>query len=93
MLSHNPDVAEDASLLRYAPRIDLMLSGHTHGGQVYLPGLGTPVTPSRYGQKYAAGLVRSPLCPVYVNRGIGTTVMPVRLGVRPEIAVIELRAV
>ena len=93
MLSHNPDVAEEPSLLKYAPRIDLMLSGHTHGGQVTLPWLGTPITPSRYGQKYAAGMVQSPLCPVYVNRGIGTTVMPLRLGVRPEIAVVELRAV
>lgn len=93
LLSHNPDVAEESSLLAYAPRIDLMLSGHTHGGQVCLPWLGTPIIPSRYGQKYAAGMVQSPLCPVYVNRGVGTTVMPLRLGVRPEIAVLELRAV
>jgi predicted MPP superfamily phosphohydrolase len=91
LLSHNPDVAEEPPLLRFAPRVDLMLSGHTHGGQVSLPGVGTLVTPSKYGNRYAAGLVQGPLGPVYVNRGIGTTIMPIRLGVRPEIAVIELR--
>ncbi|MDB5294960.1 MAG: putative metallophosphoesterase, partial [Phycisphaerales bacterium] len=93
LLSHNPDVAEDPALLAAGPRIDLMLSGHTHGGQISLPLIGAPVTLSRYGQKYASGMVQSPLCPVYVNRGIGTTVMPVRFGVRPEIAVFELQPV
>ena len=91
LLSHNPDVAEEKDLLNYAPRIDLMLSGHTHGGQISLPFVGAPITPSRYGQKYAAGLVKSPLCPVYVSRGLGTTIIPMRLGVRPELAVIELQ--
>lgn len=91
LLSHNPDVAEEPPLLKFAPRVDLMLSGHTHGGQVKLPGVGTLVTPSKYGDRYAAGLVQGPLCPVYINRGIGTTIMPIRLGVPPEIAVIELR--
>lgn len=90
LLSHNPDTAEEACVRKYAPRIDLMLSGHTHGGQALIPGLGTPVTPSRYGQKYAAGLVQSPSGPVYVNRGIGTTIIPMRFRVRPEIAVLEL---
>lgn len=91
LLSHNPDVAEERKFLAAGFRVDLMLSGHTHGGQVRLPGLGTPMIPSRYGQKYASGLVQGPACPVYVCRGIGTTIMPLRLGVRPEIAVIELK--
>ena len=93
LLSHNPDAAES----RRPPaagqyRVDLMLSGHTHGGQIRLPGLGTPMIPILYGQKYASGLVEGPACTVYVSRGIGTTVMPLRLGVRPEIAVIELKS-
>ncbi|QOV89664.1 metallophosphoesterase [Humisphaera borealis] len=92
LLSHNPDTAEEPCVRKHSPRIDLMLSGHTHGGQVSFPGIGTPITPSRYGQKYAAGLVQSPSCPVYVNRGIGTTIIPMRFRVRPEIAVIELQA-
>ncbi|MEA2735462.1 MAG: uncharacterized protein QOE14_1913 [Humisphaera sp.] len=99
LLSHNPDVAEYPPLVAAAraggasaaaARIDLMLAGHTHGGQIWMPGLGTLVVPSRFGQKYASGLVQGPVCPVYISRGIGTTVLPLRFGVPPEIAVIEL---
>jgi hypothetical protein len=90
LLSHNPDVAEDPAFLSSGLRVDLMLSGHTHGGQIYVPGLGTPGVPSRYGQKYASGLVQGPACPVYICRGVGHTVLPVRIGVPPEVAVIEL---
>jgi hypothetical protein len=93
LLSHNPDVAEEPAFLAGGYRCDLILSGHTHGGQIRLPGIGAPVTNSAYGSKYASGLVQGPLCPVFVSRGLGMTVMPVRLGVRPELAVIELRAV
>jgi len=91
LLAHNPDTAEEPGL-RAAPRVDLMLSGHTHGGQIYVPGLGTPVVPSRYGQKYAQGLVQGPACPVYVSCGLGMALLPVRIGVLPEIASIELTA-
>lgn len=86
VLCHNPDVAEEQA----GARVDLMLSGHTHGGQVRLPGLGSPILPSRYGQKYAAGLVLGPNYPVYVTRGLGVGGLPLRLGVRPEITVFEL---
>jgi predicted MPP superfamily phosphohydrolase len=92
LLSHNPDVAEAAELRRPGRRVDLMLAGHTHGGQVNLPGLGAPLTNSRFGQRYAQGLVRGPVCPVYVCRGIGVSGIPLRLGAPPEIAVLELRA-
>jgi predicted MPP superfamily phosphohydrolase len=92
LLSHNPDVAEEPDFLKSGQRVDLMLSGHTHGGQISIPGLGAPVTNSAYGQKYAKGLVQSPTCPVFISKGLGMTVMPIRLGVRPEIAVIELRS-
>ena len=90
LLSHNPDVAEDARFIACGHRVDLMLSGHTHGGQIYVPGLGTPVVPSRYGQKYATGLVQGPVCPVYICRGVGLTVLPLRLGVPPEVALLTL---
>jgi predicted MPP superfamily phosphohydrolase len=87
VLSHNPDYAEKipADL-----RVDLMLAGHTHGGQVRLPGLGTPVVPSAHGQKYAGGLCQGPRGPVVVSRGVGMAYMPVRLGVRPEIVLVTL---
>ena len=90
LLSHNPDVAEDTRLMRH--RVDLMLSGHTHGGQCWVPGLGTPITPSKFGSKYASGLVQGPSCRVFVSRGIGTTILPMRFAIPPEISVIDLVA-
>lgn len=89
VLAHNPDTAE-LPQVRSGPRIDLMLSGHTHGGQIRLPFLGTPVTMSRYGSKYAAGLVQGPVCPVQVSRGVGLSIAPIRWGVRPEIVEVTL---
>lgn len=89
LLSHNPDVAEMSEMRARQYRVDLMLSGHTHGGQIWLPGVGTPIVPSNYGQKYARGLVQGPGCPVYINRGIGVTVLPLRFGVPPEITYME----
>jgi hypothetical protein len=89
VLSHNPDAAE-----RVLPRtrVDLMLSGHTHGGQVNLPGVGTPMVPSRYGAKYAGGMCAGPRCRVLVSRGVGMAILPVRFRVRPEIGLITLRS-
>ena len=49
------------------------------------------VRPLAYGQKYAQGLVQGPVCPVFVSRGIGVATVPLRLGVPPEISVLELR--
>lgn len=92
LLSHNPDVAEDPRLADPRWRVDAMLSGHTHGGQVRFPGLGAPVVPSRYGQKYAHGSVQGPHCPVHVSSGVGMTVLPIRFLVPPEIVLLELRA-
>lgn len=89
LLSHNPDLAE---ALGPELRVDLMLSGHTHGGQVALPGLGAPAVPSAYGSKYVGGLCRGPTCPVLVSRGVGMAILPVRLSVRPEIGLVTLRS-
>lgn len=91
VLSHNPDSAELHSLTKSgAPHIDLMCSGHTHGGQVRIPLLGTPLVPSRYGSKYAGGLVNGPAFPVHISRGVGMSLLPVRVGVPPEISVLTL---
>jgi predicted MPP superfamily phosphohydrolase len=70
--------------------VEIWVWGHTHGGQIFIPGMGTPIVPSSYGQKYAQGLVRGPACPVFVCRGLGMTGLPLRLGVAPEVAVLEL---
>jgi len=92
VLAHQPDTAELAQLRAPdAPRMDLMLSGHTHGGQVRIPFIGTPIVPSDFGQKYAGGLVQGPACPVLVSRGVGMSLLPVRVGVPPEIGLITLR--
>lgn len=88
LLSHNPDYAEVATP---GPRVDLMLSGHTHGGQVRIPGWGTPIVPSRYGQKYSGGWVDGPHWPVIVSRGVGMAVLPLRFRVPPEVCVITLK--
>ena len=86
LVSHNPDVAETLS----DRRVSLMLSGHTHGGQVALPGFRGAFTPSRYGGKYAQGLVAAPKTQIYVSAGTGMSVVPIRINCRPEIALITL---
>jgi hypothetical protein len=86
VLAHNPDTADSA----YTAPIDLFLCGHTHGGQVRLPGGYTPVLPVA-NKAYTSGLVASPRgTPVFISRGIGWAVYPVRFNCLPEIAVLEL---
>lgn len=87
LLVHNPDFCE----MLTPGQVDLALCGHTHGGQVRLPLIGSPIVPSNYGQKYALGLVQGPACPVYVTRGIGVTPPAVRFGCRPEVALLTLQ--
>jgi uncharacterized protein len=85
LLAHEPDIA-----VRVPDRVSLMLSGHTHGGQVRLLGW-SPVVPSRYGNRFAYGHVRE-ACDVIVSGGLGCSIAPVRFGVPPEIVVVNLRA-
>ena len=88
LLSHNPDVNEEIELL--GKRIDLVISGHTHGGQVVMPFIGQPVMPSRFGQKYRAGLVRDGARQTYISRGIGHLLAPIRLNCPPEVTALKL---
>jgi hypothetical protein len=87
MLAHSPDIMPDA----VEEKIDLVLAGHTHGGQVRFPFVGATVCPSRYGTRYAAGLYREGRTTLYVNRGLGTVRFPVRFLCRPELALLTLR--
>lgn len=87
LLSHNPDVNED---IIPQMRIDLVLSGHTHGGQIVMPVIGAPYIPSKFGQKYREGLVRDGARQTYVNRGIGHLLAPVRFNCPPEATIITL---
>lgn len=85
LLAHQPDQAEQAR--REMDAVDLVISGHTHGGQVRMPGVG-PV--ERKSEIYDEGLRRRPWTQVYTSRGVGTTLLPLRLGARPEAALLTL---
>lgn len=87
VLSHNPD-----GVLQIAPRrrVDLVLAGHTHGGQVRLPWLGALVTRSTVCRRHtASGWVPNPRAPLYVSRGVGG-VIPLRFNCPPEVVVVRL---
>jgi predicted MPP superfamily phosphohydrolase len=84
MLLHYPLMAE-----RVAHPFDLLLAGHSHGGQVRLPFYGALILPYWVG-KYDIGMFRVPAGPLYVNPGIGWLFTPVRFNCRPEITVFEL---
>lgn len=88
LLAHDPDQAERSR--REEDRIDLILSGHTHGGQVRLPFIGAITNPAENEELYEQGLRRRPWTQVYTSRGIGTVHLPVRFLCRPEVAVLEL---
>jgi len=70
--------------------VDLVLSGHTHGGQIRLPGIGPIRSSVDHPDLYEEGLRRRPWTQVYVSRGIGTVRVAARLFSRPEVAVLEL---
>jgi uncharacterized protein len=86
LLSHNPDTYDRARELN----IDLSLAGHTHGGQVSLEFIDPNIAPSRLVTPYVAGLFTKPGGQLYVNRGIGTIFIPMRVGAPPELTVYTL---
>jgi predicted MPP superfamily phosphohydrolase len=86
LLAHEPDIFPNVP-----ERVALTLSGHTHGGQVRLLGY-SPVVPSRYGNRYAYGHVVEAGRHLIVSGGLGTSILPLRLGVPPEIVLLELGA-
>jgi predicted MPP superfamily phosphohydrolase len=88
LLSHEP-IAFDRPLTR---GVSLILSGHTHGGQIYLPFIGSPATyiwPQYF--RYIRGLYERDGTCLYVARGTGMIGVPIRIGARPEIAVLRLQ--
>ena len=87
LLAHEPDFADEASLLP----VDLQLSGHSHGGQIWLPGIGAPWLPA-LGRRYPRGLYKVGDMTLYTNIGIGTIRAPIRLNCPPEITLIMLRS-
>lgn len=85
-LVHKPDLARCLP----AGAADLVLSGHTHGGQVTLPGLERAIVQRFCGSNYVAGLYAVNGMPVYVNRGLGCTGLPLRFRAAPEVTIIRL---
>jgi predicted MPP superfamily phosphohydrolase len=86
LLSHNPDTFDRAAELG----IDLSMAGHTHGGQAALEFISPEIAPSRLVTPYVAGWFRKPGGQLYVNRGIGTIGVPIRIGAPPEITIYQL---
>ena len=86
LLSHNPDFVEGIT----DTRVGLVVSGHTHGGQIVLPIVGAPRVPSQFGQKYLHGLVKTKFTQVFVSRGVGTVTPPLRFCCRPEIVLLTI---
>ncbi len=93
VLQHSPDIHPMLTgQFLISPDLRLILAAHTHGGQVRLPILGAPIVPSGYGQKYVRGHVVDKGIDMFVTTGIGTSILPFRFMVPPEIAVLTIRA-
>jgi predicted MPP superfamily phosphohydrolase len=86
-LTHNPDIFP-----RIPQRVPLLLAGHTHGGQVRFPLIGSVVHSSRLGERYEVGHVFENNHHLFVTTGIGTSIIPVRFGVPPEIVLLTVNS-
>lgn len=87
LLSHSPNAADCVTNGDF----QLLLTGHTHGGQICIPKPGGKIMLSTSGAQYADGLYRLPNLTMHVSRGVGTTLLPFRLFSRPEATLLELR--
>lgn len=85
LLSHNPDSVDTD----FTTPLSLVISGHTHGGQVVVPFYGAPILPVK-NKRYSSGLISTPKTQVFISRGVGWVMYPVRFNCYPEIAVLEL---
>ncbi len=85
LLAHNPDSVDT----EFNTPISLVLSGHTHGGQVIVPFYGAPILPV-HNKTYSSGLIQTPKTQLFISRGLGWSIMPIRFNCFPEIAVLEL---
>lgn len=85
--THNPDI-----FTQIPETINITIAGHTHGGQVKLPFLGRLIVPSEYGERYASGHIVENGKDFFVNTGIGTSIIPVRFLVQPEVSILTVHA-
>jgi predicted MPP superfamily phosphohydrolase len=87
VLTHNPDIFPNVP-----QRVQLVLAGHTHGGQVRFPIIGSVVQSSDYGDRWERGDVFEDNHHLFVTSGIGTSIVPVRFGLPPEIVILTLKS-
>ncbi len=87
LMTHDPAVFADVT-----DRVALTLAGHTHGGQVYLPGIGALIVPGRAPRRHAYGLVRENGRTMFVTGGVGSSIMPVRFNMPPEIVFLTIKS-
>ena len=93
VLEHSPDMLYVMNYWKHLnPDLKLMLAGHTHGGQVWLPIIGAPAVPSSVGQRYVQGHVEEEGVHMFVTTGVGTSILPFRFMVPPEIAIVTVRS-
>ena len=85
LLSHNPDSIDT----QFDTPLSLVISGHTHGGQVVIPFFGPPILPVK-NKNYSSGLIPTPKVPLFISKGIGWSGLPIRFNCYPEIAILEL---
>ena len=91
VLEHSPDILYILNYWKHLnPDLKLMLAGHTHGGQVWLPILGAPFVPSSVGQRYTRGHINEEGVDMFVTTGIGTSILPFRFMVPPEVAIVTI---
>jgi len=88
LVQHSPGFFDNLPTSLNSQLFDICLSGHTHGGQVTL--LGRPIWMPPGSGTFASGLYQTPVCDLYVSRGIGTSILPIRFWARPEIAAFDL---
>ena len=69
--------------------VDLILAGHTHGGQFILPFTPPLFVPSKFGVEFASGLINTRSNKMIISKGIGTSVLPLRLNCKPEIVIVD----
>ncbi len=81
---------DPAALLKIKHHYSLALAGHMHGGQIFIPGFGAPVTPGAAPKSWAKGWIDFPMGKLFVSRGIGTSILPVRINAIPEYVILDL---
>ena len=86
LLAHEPDIFP-----KVPDKVALTLAGHTHGGQIRIPLIWPALVPSAYGARYAYGHIIEDSRQMVVSGGLGTSVVPLRFGVPPEIVQVEIR--